>query len=46
MEKNLCQIEPLEDFDIEVQRCDPDDCLYDCPLYAPGKCNYMITKDF
>lgn len=31
-----------ENFDVEVQYCDPDDCIQDC-LIAPDHCNTHIT---
>lgn len=31
-----------ENFDVEVQYCDPDDCTHDC-LIAPDHCNTHIT---
>lgn len=31
-----------ENFDVEVQYCDPDDCTKDC-LIAPDHCNTHIT---
>lgn len=31
-----------ESFDVEVQYCDPDDCLYDCET-AQNHCNTHYT---
>lgn len=31
-----------ENFDVEVQHCDPNDCSHDCEV-APGWCNTHIT---
>ena len=31
-----------ENFDVEVQYCDPNDCSHDCAT-APGWCNTHIT---
>ena len=31
-----------ENFDVEVQYCDPNDCSHDCAV-APGWCNKHIT---
>ena len=31
-----------ENFDVEVQYCDPDKCTQDC-LTAPGHCNTHVT---
>lgn len=31
-----------ESFDVEVQYCDPDDCLYDCET-SEGWCNTHIV---
>ena len=32
-----------ENFDVEVQYCDPDDCWHDCQT-APNYCNVHITE--
>lgn len=32
-----------ENFDVEVQCCDPDDCHYDCQT-APNYCNAHIME--
>ena len=32
-----------ENFDVEVQYCDPDDCGHDCQT-APNYCNAHITE--
>ncbi|MDE7204162.1 MAG: hypothetical protein K2O91_20240 [Lachnospiraceae bacterium] len=32
-----------ETFDIEVQYCDPDDCLYDCMQSGYNNCDAVIT---
>ena len=31
-----------ENFDVEVQYCNPDDCLHDCET-APNHCNTHYT---
>lgn len=31
-----------ENFDVEVQYCDPDDCLHDCEV-SEGWCNTHIV---
>ena len=32
-----------ENFDVEVQYCDPDDCRYDCQT-APNHCTVHFTS--
>ena len=32
-----------ETFDIEVQYCDPDDCLHDCMQNGYNNCDAVIT---
>lgn len=32
-----------ENFDMEVQSCDPDSCFYDC-LLPSGHCNTQYTN--
>ena len=32
-----------ENFDVEVQYCDPDDCCHDCQT-APNYCNAHIME--
>lgn len=32
-----------ENFDVEVQYCNPDDCRYDCQI-APDHCNTQYTN--
>ena len=32
-----------EEFDIEVQYCDPDDCLHDCIHSGVNNCDAIIT---
>lgn len=34
-----------ENFDVEVQYCDPDDCWHDCQD-AANHCNYHFTTMF
>lgn len=31
-------------FDVEVQYCDPDDCIYDCLTVPPNWCNTHVTS--
>ena len=33
-----------ENFDVEVQYCDPDDCLHDCKHEGPNNCDAHFTE--
>ena len=33
----------MEEFDVEVQYCDPDDCLYDCMRPGVNHCDAIVT---
>ena len=33
----------MEEFDVEVQYCDPDDCLHDCMQSGYNHCDAVIT---
>lgn len=35
-----------ENFDVEVQYCDPDDCLHDCKVGTTNQCNSYISGMF
>ncbi len=40
--QELEKIMQMEEFDIEVQYCDPDDCNYDC-MQGINDCDAVIT---
>lgn len=31
-------------FDVEVQYCDPQDCLHDCNHNIPNHCDQVVTS--
>lgn len=33
----------MEEFDVEVQYCDPDDCLRDCMHSGVNNCDAIVT---
>ena len=33
----------MEEFDVEVQYCDPNDCLYDCMRPGVNHCDAIVT---
>ena len=40
MEKRIQEVT----FDVEVQYCDPDQCLYDCKHEGPNNCDMVVTS--
>lgn len=34
------------ELDMEIQKCDPNNCNYDCKPYADGKCDSFYTTMF
>ena len=39
----LEQVIQEETFDIEVQYCDPDECLHDCMQSGTNHCDAVVT---
>ncbi|MDE7204161.1 MAG: hypothetical protein K2O91_20235 [Lachnospiraceae bacterium] len=33
----------MEEFDVEVQYCDPDDCAHDCMHEGINNCDAIVT---
>lgn len=45
-EKKMNELEKkmqMEEFDVEVQYCDPDDCLRDCMHSGVNNCDAIVT---
>lgn len=34
------------ELDMKIQKCDPNNCNYDCKPYADGKCDSFYTTMF
>ncbi|MEG0709299.1 MAG: hypothetical protein RR481_03605, partial [Longicatena sp.] len=37
------KVTPVEEFDMEIQKCDADNCNYDCKPYSGKKCDSFWT---
>ena len=45
-EKKMNELEKkmqMEEFDVEVQYCDPDDCAHDCMHEGINNCDAIVT---
>ena len=41
--KEMEKLEQEEAFEIEVQYCDPDECLHDCMHSGTNHCDAVVT---